>query len=101
MGSGVGVLVAVAAGVGVLAGLAVGAGVGSGVGVLVGVVVGVGVSSDAGSGSSPQALRTTATARTVISAIQRTLIGVTFISVTCWDLRERNRYIRAHQYSRT
>ena len=62
MGSGVGVSVGAAAGVGV----------GSGVGVLVGAAVGMGVGSGVGSGSSPQAVKTTATARTVISAIQRT-----------------------------
>ena len=68
VGSGVGVSVGAAAGVGVGSGVGVLVGVAVGVGVLVGATVGMGV----GSGSSPQAVKTTATARTVISAIQRT-----------------------------
>ena len=72
VGSGVGVSVGAAAGVGVGSGVGVLVGVAVGVGVLVGATVGMGVGSGVGSGSSPQAVKTTATARTVISAIQRT-----------------------------
>ena len=116
VGSGVGTGVGVVSGVGVfsmvgagvasgscvepLAGEGVGSGVAIAVGSGVGEAIGVAVGSGVGVGLLLQALRTTATARTVRTAIQQirrvdTVISFVFPHVrSCWNCRERDRQRR-------